>query len=106
MAIIGVPFDQHRDSHAEWLLAQLHKFDLDGFYEAQDIADMLQGKGRLELPPLVREYKRRKSEMKPGAFLDWVSRCRAVSGLGVDPEWERAEMAARRIASESGKKGP
>lgn len=88
-------FDQHDPKHQDWLLRWAESNVLGGFYETQDIADLLQGRPSGELQEVVRRYRRMKEVLTRKGFLDWLAGQREANGINVSTWWQEAEDRAR-----------
>lgn len=93
-------FDQHNRAHQDWLLKfvpqqQPQQRGGAGFYEIQDLADLLQGRQRGEIAATVDNYQKMKQAMAPKEFLFWLRSQRDEAGINVEPWWQDAEDKAR-----------
>lgn len=91
----GAKFDQRDRVHQDWLLGKLAAEGLDGFYESQDIADLLQGRPACTLRSVVEGYRQRAAELTPQEFMVRLGKAKADRGVLLDPAWEAAEWAVR-----------
>jgi hypothetical protein len=88
-------FDQHNQIHQDWLMKFLRVAGVTGFYEVQDVADLLQGRGRDEVKSTLAEYRAMRAALPTQIFLNWLSSQRAARGINVEPWWQEAEDRAR-----------
>jgi len=90
-------FDQHNRVHQDWLIKWLRVLGVTGFYEVQDMADLLQGRGRDEIDSTLAEYQAMRAALPTQTFLNWLSGQRSARGINVPPWWQDAEDKARMM---------
>jgi hypothetical protein len=88
-------FDQLNPAHQDWLMGQLERQVANGFYVAQDIADLLQGLPWSRLFGILATYHAQRELLEPAAFLEWLVTRKLANGTAADWEWEQIEAAAR-----------
>lgn len=103
-------FDQHNRAHQDWLLKFVAQQPpqqpaLTGFYETQDLADLLQGRQRGEIASTVDNYRKMKQAMSPKEFFCWLRGQRSEAGINVPSWWQDAEDNARLMEITDGQQG-
>lgn len=88
-------FDQHNSDHQTWLIGWASGRQLDGFYELQDLADLMQGRHPATVGSVAHRYTGERSKRSPQDFLAWLAGQRSAAGLTVAPWWQEAEDRAR-----------
>lgn len=88
-------FDQRNVAHQDWLLAKLESDGLGGFYETQDIADLLQGSPVSLYRSTVAGYLRRRRDLPQEEFLGRLYDAKVRRGTAAHWDWELVEATAR-----------
>ena len=95
-------FDQHNKKHQDWLSKWAEHQGFNGFYDTQDLADLLQGSPSTDIAIVANLYRSMRGVLTMKEWLTWLAGQRAKAGINVSPWWQDAEDKARLMEFDHG----